>query len=83
MTDEALKTIINHHTREAGVRNLERRVADVCRGVAVKVADALEEDRVLEKITVDAEDVGDYLGPPRYQYEVAERTATIMARVVD
>src|ERR671935_309453 len=36
--DEALLTIITAYTREAGVRNLERRIADVCRAVAVEVA---------------------------------------------
>ena len=36
--DEALLTIITSYTREAGVRNLERRIADVCRAVAVEVA---------------------------------------------
>ena len=38
ITDEALLTLITAYTREAGVRNLERRIADVCRAVAVEVA---------------------------------------------
>ena len=74
ITDEALESVIRSHTREAGVRNLERRLADICRGVAVKVAEALgTEDKVHVEITVDTLD--DYLGPERYQYEVAERTS--------
>jgi ATP-dependent Lon protease len=72
ITDEALDSIIRHHTREAGVRNLERRIADVCRGVAVKVAE--DEDMTLS-VTVDVTNLDDYLGPERYTYEVAERTA--------
>lgn len=79
LTDEALDLIIRNHTREAGVRTLERRVADICRGVAVKVAqsisDASEGEPEEVKIRVDADDVDEYLGPDRYQYEVAQRVA--------
>jgi ATP-dependent Lon protease len=42
LTDDALHEVINRYTREAGVRNLERRLADICRGVAVKVAEAID-----------------------------------------
>jgi ATP-dependent Lon protease len=79
LTDEALDQIIRNHTREAGVRTLERRVADICRGVAVKVAqsisDASDGEPEQVKIRVDAGDVDEYLGPDRYQYEVAQRVA--------
>jgi len=73
---DALKAIINSHTREAGVRSLEHRIADVCRGVAVQVAEAEEqEEKVPTRVVVDEEKLMDYLGPHRYQYEVAERTS--------
>jgi ATP-dependent Lon protease len=86
LTDDALASIINHHTRESGVRRLERRVADVCRAVAVRVAEGIEGDSVATKemaeaatqqvqIRVDEEGLNDILGPQRYQYEVAERTS--------
>jgi len=76
LTDEALSGIINNHTREAGVRTLEQRIADVCRGVAVKVAEALEDDDKDEPhVTIDDETLVDYLGPQRFEYEVAERTS--------
>jgi ATP-dependent Lon protease len=56
----AIKNIISVYTREAGVRNLEREVASVCRKVARKVA---EGKRRLNKIT--SQNVATYLGPPR------------------
>ena len=70
--DEALFTIIDHYTREAGVRNLEREVGSLCRGVAVKVAEGSAKPK--ESIT-NAEEVADYLGPQRFVSEVADRTA--------
>jgi ATP-dependent Lon protease len=70
ITDEALEGIIDSYTREAGVRSLERRIADVVRGVAVKVA---EGDLTPRKIAT-AEDLHEYLGAAKYSSEVAERT---------
>jgi ATP-dependent Lon protease len=69
VTDRALTEIIEHYTREAGCRNLEREIASVCRGVAVKVAAAQE-----YKMEVDAVDIEVYLGPPRFHSDLAERT---------
>src|SRR5690606_15921451 len=68
--DGALEAIIDHHTREAGVRNLERQVAAVIRGVAVKVAEGESGPWVFRS----ADDVQPYLGPARFTSEVAERT---------
>jgi len=70
ITDKALEEIIDHYTREAGVRSLERRAADVIRGVAVKVAEGDLTPRKIE--TVD--DLHEYLGAPKFTSEVAERT---------
>jgi ATP-dependent Lon protease len=72
VTGEALHGIITDYTREAGVRNLERRVADVCRAVAVRVASAPEGK--IDKITVSKEDLHEFLGPQKFFSEVAERT---------
>src|SRR5690606_21179294 len=69
LTDEALSKIIVGYTREAGVRNLERRIADVCRAVAVEVASGKEEKR-----TIAEADVAEILGPEKFYNEVAERT---------
>jgi len=68
--DDAVKEIIHNYTREAGVRNLEREIATIARGVAKEVVEGSVE---LKDIT--AEDVSKYLGPIRFFSEVAERTA--------
>jgi ATP-dependent Lon protease len=75
ITDDALQGIIRSYTREAGVRGLERRIAEVCRGVAVKVAETEPEERDDISITCDTDDLVDYLGPVKYQREVAQRTS--------
>ncbi|MFI5290198.1 MAG: endopeptidase La, partial [Polyangia bacterium] len=69
ITGPAIDEIIDHYTREAGVRSLERELANVIRGVAVKVASG-ESFRA----EIRAEDVEGYLGPARFFSEVAERT---------
>jgi len=69
-TDNALRAIIRQYTREAGVRELERQIGNVCRKVAALVA-AGEAD---QPHVVDADDVSRYLGKPTYFFEAAERT---------
>jgi ATP-dependent Lon protease len=66
--DDTLRKIIASYTREAGVRSLERRIADVCRAVAVDVAANAETKK---EIVVDQLEV--ILGPESYTPEVAER----------
>jgi ATP-dependent Lon protease len=68
-TEQSLGMIITAYTREAGVRNLERRIADVCRAVAVDVAGGKTEKR-----SVDEKMVAEVLGPEKFWSEVAERT---------
>ncbi|HVU01170.1 MAG TPA: endopeptidase La [Polyangiaceae bacterium] len=70
ITDEAIEEIIEHYTREAGVRSLERQVASVIRGVAVKVAEGDTQKRVIKT----EEQLREFLGPVKYTSEVAERT---------
>jgi ATP-dependent Lon protease len=70
ITNEAIEEIIEHYTREAGVRSLERQLASVIRGVAVKVAEGDHTPRVVKS----EDDVREYLGPTKYSSEVAERT---------
>jgi len=69
ITDEAVEEIIEHYTREAGVRSLERTAASVIRGVAVKVAEGDTAPRVVQT----EEQLREYLGPIKYTSEVAER----------
>ena len=66
--DDAYETIIRRYTREAGVRNLERELASICRKVARKVV--TEGKSFSETITSDK--ITEYLGVPRYRSMVAE-----------
>jgi ATP-dependent Lon protease len=70
ITDAAVDIVIDHYTREAGVRTLERQIASVIRGVAVKIAEGDTTPRKIES----EEQVREFLGPQRYTSEVAERT---------
>lgn len=65
-TDKALRTLIRHYTHEAGVRNLDREIASVCRKVAKSVASG--ED---QPVTVGPKQVEEYLGPA--QFRLGER----------
>jgi ATP-dependent Lon protease len=67
---EAIQRIIGSYTREAGVRNLKRELASICRSVAKDVA-----SDITDKVTVDADKVEEILGPIKFFQEVAERTA--------
>ena len=69
-TNDAVLKIISAYTREAGVRNLEREIATVCRKVAKNVAAGK-----VEKIIVAANDLHKFLGPEKIYPEVAKRTA--------
>jgi ATP-dependent Lon protease len=62
--------VIRAYTREAGVRQLEREIASICRGVAVRLAEG-----AAENVTVDAGTVATYLGPGKFFNEVALRTS--------
>ena len=70
ISDKALRLVIREHTREAGVRGLERRIADLCRKAARKVAEGFE-----GKIRVDERRVRTWLGARRYSGEVRRRTS--------
>ena len=69
-TRGAIRRIISSYTREAGVRNLEREIAAVCRGVASQIATG-----DLEKATIRQQDISRYLGPERITSEITARTA--------
>lgn len=69
LDDSGIKELIGSYTREAGVRNLEREIANVFRKVA---RDKIEKDA--KKIKVTKKKVSDYLGAPRFYSDLAERT---------
>jgi ATP-dependent Lon protease len=66
LTSAAVRRIIAAYTREAGLRNLEREIASLCRGVAREVAEGGR-----QHVTITPEDVAQYLGPPRFFREAA------------
>lgn len=66
----AVDRIVDRYTREAGVRTLERRIATVCRKVAVKVADGSFPD---DGLAVGPDEVSEFLGPERFERESVER----------
>lgn len=69
ITDQALKRIIAEYTREAGLRNLEREIAAICRKTARRRAEGGR-----KMTTVGPGQVPELLGPPRYFRELADRT---------
>jgi ATP-dependent Lon protease len=71
-TPEALRLLARSYTREAGVRNLEREIASVCRKIARRHAD----DRT-EPVTVTPDLVLSFLGVPRYEFEELEERTSI------
>ncbi|MBN8733056.1 MAG: endopeptidase La [Acidobacteria bacterium] len=76
--DEGLMTLVQGYTREAGVRNLEREVGNVCRKVARKVVAATRQDKV-GKQTINATKVVDLLGPQKFRDLQAEKKNEIGA----
>jgi ATP-dependent Lon protease len=71
ISDKALRLVIREYTREAGVRGLERRIADLCRKAARQVA----EGKATGTLRVDEKRVRSWLGARRYSGEVRKRTS--------
>jgi ATP-dependent Lon protease len=69
-TDDALREVIRGYTREAGVRQLERTIGAICRGVATRFAEGDQ-----ERVTLEPDAVPSYLGPAKFFDEVALRTS--------
>jgi ATP-dependent Lon protease len=71
IADAAIMKVITEHTREAGVRNLERELGKITRKVATKVATAA----LTPPVAITPERVREFLGKPKFDNEVAARTA--------
>ena len=69
-TDEAIREVIRSYTREAGVRQLERELGAICRGVATRVAEGFKQTVTVEQATVQ-----EYLGAQKFFNEIALRTS--------
>jgi ATP-dependent Lon protease len=67
----AIRRIIAGYTREAGLRNLEREIGTVCRGVATKVA-----EESIESASIGLDDLAEYLGPVKFTSEAKMRMTT-------
>jgi len=67
--DEAILAAINGYTREAGVRNLERNIAAICRAVATEIARKRK-----RRATIDKKNLARILGPAQFESELALRT---------
>ncbi|MBF8261212.1 MAG: ATP-dependent proteinase, partial [candidate division NC10 bacterium] len=72
ITDEGLRMIISHYTREAGLRNLEREIAGVCRKVARKIA---EGQKSVTKVT--AANIHRFLGVPKILPEAEQEKSEV------
>jgi ATP-dependent Lon protease len=70
-TSGAVKQIVMGYTREAGLRNLEREIANVCRGVASKIAQGK-----VKSVSIKVDDLHEYLGPVRLTSETKARITT-------
>ena len=70
--DTAIDKVISAYTREAGVRNLERELGTLCRKVARRVAEGKT-----DRTTIATRDIQRYLGPAKFDSEIAGRTADI------
>jgi ATP-dependent Lon protease len=71
VTDDAVRAVVADYTREAGVRNLERELGKVLRKAATRIASGA----ATPPVTVDAADVREYLGRPKFFFEAGDRTS--------
>ncbi|HVA88120.1 MAG TPA: endopeptidase La, partial [Candidatus Saccharimonadales bacterium] len=80
LTDEAMVALVQSYTKEAGVRNLEREIANIMRKVARTVAEGRK-----RKTVIDMKKVEEFLGPPRWEYgelEAEDQTGSATGLVV-
>jgi ATP-dependent Lon protease len=77
VSDDAIKSLINDYTREAGVRNLERMVANVCRKAAKKIVEKMNASKSGKakraKIKIKGKDLEDLLGPAKFSSSRIEK----------
>ncbi|TJX67630.1 endopeptidase La [Soehngenia saccharolytica] len=67
ISEQALRMVISNYTREAGVRNLERNIANLCRKAAKKIV-----EEKIKKVSINANNLDKYLGPPRFRFDTVK-----------
>ncbi len=67
-SDNSIYTIIRDYTKEAGVRNLEREIASICRKIAKEVLQQKNQDGTEKTVHITSTIVSKYLGPPQYRH---------------
>ncbi|MCF6464906.1 endopeptidase La [Clostridium sp. Cult2] len=72
ISERAIRNIINNYTREAGVRNLERNIANICRKAAKKIVESN-----VERVRVNKGNLHKYLGIEKYRYDLGERESQV------
>ncbi|KAA0230184.1 endopeptidase La [candidate division KSB1 bacterium] len=76
ISQPAIEQVISSYTREAGVRNLEREIANICRGIAKEIVESKDKESLAEaKRTVTKDEVSKYLGVIKYFADAKERTS--------
>jgi ATP-dependent Lon protease len=87
--DDGIQSLVSYYTREAGVRNLEREIGNVCRKIARKVVNAQGDDKAKDTgkhpappvATIDASTINGYLGPHKFRDTQAEKQNEVGATV--
>ena len=83
--EQGIQELIQHYTREAGVRNLEREIGNVCRKIARTVVNAQAEKekaaKKLEKAVIGVQKVNDLLGPQKFREQEADKKNEVGATV--
>jgi ATP-dependent Lon protease len=67
IADELINHVITHYTREAGVRDLQRKLAAICRLVATRVVEGAE------RVEIEIQHIEESLGPVRFEHEMTEK----------
>ncbi len=74
ISESCVMDIIRHYTKEAGVRNLERSIATVCRKIAMKIVDSKSKNKV---VSVSKQNIGTFLGVKKYRYGEKEAASQV------
>ena len=75
--DGAIKNIITYYTKEAGVRELERKLGEICRKAAKRILESRENGEEIARIRVSAYNLEDYLGKKKYSLDKANKAPQI------